>query len=253
MDVPRGAVPHVGSRRSAHAGRELEKSLRLFRVVVAIALVVLIAGTLLAIASLPDERSTAPAPVGPSVQYSRSALVSSHASRSFARPPLARSVAGGVNRLASLFATQGAIPAAFQTALVQAPAFGPSRAATPLSRSPRPAPMATEHSTSPSPEPVSVAAGSPAAVPVGGAASGPTASQWATLRRCESGGLYGNKQNPLYRGAYQIGFTEWAAYGGTGRDPADAPPAEQDAVALRMWQARGWQPWSSSSKCSHLS
>lgn len=97
---------------------------------------------------------------------------------------------------------------------------------------------------------------------VGGTASGPTASQWATLRRCESGGLYGNKQNPRYRGAYQIGFTEWANYGGTKpygdppavyTDPADAPPSLQDLVALRMWQARGWQPWSSSSKCTGLS
>ncbi|HXR41770.1 MAG TPA: transglycosylase family protein [Acidothermaceae bacterium] len=242
MDAPRGAVPHVASRRSAHAGRELEKSLRLFKLIVVAALVVLIAGTLLAIASLPDERSTAPAHVGPSVQFSRDALVSLPASRSLVRPSLARSVAG-VNRPLSP-PTQGVTSAALQTAARRRPpAVVPSR----------PAP-ATEHLTSPSPSKVhSVPTRSPAAVPVGGTASGPTASQWATLRRCESGGLYGNKQNPNYRGAYQIGFTEWASYGGTGYDPADAPPAEQDAVALRMWHARGWQPWSSSSKCTHLS
>jgi muramidase (phage lysozyme) len=72
------------------------------------------------------------------------------------------------------------------------------------------------------------------------------------LRRCESGDQYGNKENVLYRGAYQIGFVEWRTYGGTGYDPADASPAEQDAVALRLWQARGWEPWASSSACSGL-
>jgi muramidase (phage lysozyme) len=69
---------------------------------------------------------------------------------------------------------------------------------------------------------------------------------------CESSDQYGNKLNPLYRGAYQIGFREWTEYGGTGHDPADAPPAVQDAVALRLWQARGWEPWASSEKCTGL-
>jgi hypothetical protein len=81
---------------------------------------------------------------------------------------------------------------------------------------------------------------------------GPTAQQWAKLRWCESRDRYGNKLNPLHRGAYQIGFVEWATYGGTGHDPANASPAEQDLIALRLWQARGWEPWDSSSKCTGL-
>ena len=84
------------------------------------------------------------------------------------------------------------------------------------------------------------------------AAAGPSAEQWAILRHCESGGDYGQRANPNYRGGYQIGFREWREYGGTGYDPADATPAEQDAVALRLWQARGWEPWAASSGCTGL-
>lgn len=73
----------------------------------------------------------------------------------------------------------------------------------------------------------------------------PVASWYAhrvALGQCESGQNYTNKRNPKYRGYYQIGYREWAGAGGTG-DPADAPPAEQDARALRLYQARGWYPW----------
>lgn len=112
-------------------------------------------------------------------------------------------------------------------------------------------PAAATVPTSPSDSPRSVATQRPAAV-TPPAAAGPSAQQWAILRHCESGDDYANKQNPRYRGAYQIGFQEWAEYGGTGYDPADASPAEQDAVALRLWQARGWEPWAASSGCTGL-
>ena len=68
----------------------------------------------------------------------------------------------------------------------------------------------------------------------------------AVLRRiaqCESGG------NPRavsadgrYRGKYQFDRATWRAWGGTG-DPARAPEAEQDRVALRLYRARGTAPW----------
>ncbi len=72
--------------------------------------------------------------------------------------------------------------------------------------------------------------------------SGPTASQWAALRACESGGDYGNKRNPAFRGAYQAAWSTWGAYGGY-RDPADAPPAVQDQWARELYRLRGRQPW----------
>lgn len=65
---------------------------------------------------------------------------------------------------------------------------------------------------------------------------------FAALRQCESGGNYANKNNPLYRGAYQFSYQTWANNGGY-YDPADAPPALQDAAALALYERRGWQPW----------
>lgn len=69
----------------------------------------------------------------------------------------------------------------------------------------------------------------------------------AKLRACESGGNYANKKNPTYRGAYQFGYQTWANNGGYA-DPADAPPALQDAAARALYERRGWQPWPSCSK-----
>lgn len=71
---------------------------------------------------------------------------------------------------------------------------------------------------------------------------GDLAASFAALRQCESGGNYANKNNSLYRGAYQFSYQTWANYGGY-YDPADAPPAVQDKAALELYQRRGWQPW----------
>ncbi len=62
------------------------------------------------------------------------------------------------------------------------------------------------------------------------------------LRTCEAGGNYANKNNPLYRGAYQYSYSTWANYGGY-YDPADAPAAVQDQAARNTYVKRGWQPW----------
>jgi uncharacterized protein YabE (DUF348 family) len=65
---------------------------------------------------------------------------------------------------------------------------------------------------------------------------------WAKLRQCESGNFYGNKNNPLYRGAYQFDYSTWGNYGGY-HDPADAPPSVQDAKAQEVYARRGASPW----------
>lgn len=72
--------------------------------------------------------------------------------------------------------------------------------------------------------------------------SGSFAQALAKLRACESGGNYANKNNPLYRGAYQYGYSTWGNKYGV-RDPADATPAQQDQAAWETYQRRGWQPW----------
>lgn len=69
----------------------------------------------------------------------------------------------------------------------------------------------------------------------------------AKLRQCEAGGNYANKNNPLYRGAYQFDRATWAGYGGY-TDPADAPPAIQDQKATETYKRRGWQPWPACSR-----
>ena len=73
-------------------------------------------------------------------------------------------------------------------------------------------------------------------------ASAPNASL-ATIAACESSG------NPAavsatgqYRGKYQFSRATWREYGGTG-DPAAAPEAEQDRIAVALYAARGTQPW----------
>ncbi|MDQ2782214.1 MAG: transglycosylase family protein [Actinomycetota bacterium] len=81
--------------------------------------------------------------------------------------------------------------------------------------------------------------------PLGGSVAGGT---FACIREAESGGNYGERGNPRYRGAYQIGFQEWADMGGSG-DPADASPAEQDMRAQRLQAARGWAPWATHGMC----
>jgi resuscitation-promoting factor RpfB len=81
--------------------------------------------------------------------------------------------------------------------------------------------------------------------------SGDFAAALAKLRACESGGNYANKKNPTYRGAYQFGYQTWANNGGY-YDPADAPPALQDAAARALYERRGWQPWPACSKKLNL-
>jgi muramidase (phage lysozyme) len=61
---------------------------------------------------------------------------------------------------------------------------------------------------------------------------------------CESGGNY-RAVNPSTGagGAYQILPSTWAAYGGSGL-PQNAPPAEQDAIAAKIYAAAGPSQWS---------
>lgn len=68
------------------------------------------------------------------------------------------------------------------------------------------------------------------------------------IAECESGG------NPRavspggqYRGKYQFSRGTWKDYGGRG-DPADASERHQDRIALRLYRARGTDPWPTCSR-----
>jgi hypothetical protein len=66
----------------------------------------------------------------------------------------------------------------------------------------------------------------------------------ASIVMCESGGNY-RAVNPSSGagGAYQILPSTWSAYGGTGL-PQNAPPAEQDAIAAKIYATAGPSQWS---------
>jgi hypothetical protein len=70
----------------------------------------------------------------------------------------------------------------------------------------------------------------------------PSASTWARLRACESGGNY-HRHGGRYTGAYQFDARTWRSLGGKGQ-AYQASRAEQDRRALALWRKRGWQPWS---------
>ncbi len=95
-----------------------------------------------------------------------------------------------------------------------------------------------------------LSAGVVAAVMIGTAAPATAATRddpWYRLRMCESGGNYGINTGNGYYGAYQFDAGTWHAYGGTGL-PHQNSKAEQDRVAKRLYQARGWSPWPACSR-----
>lgn len=63
------------------------------------------------------------------------------------------------------------------------------------------------------------------------------------IAECESGGdPRAVSSNGLYRGKYQFSVDTWRGLGGTG-DPATAPEAEQDRLALKLYRRAGTSPW----------
>ena len=74
------------------------------------------------------------------------------------------------------------------------------------------------------------------------ASADPSASDWASLRQCESSGDYSIDTGNGYYGAYQFDLSTWQSVGGSG-SPADASKTEQDYRALYLYRMRGWGPW----------
>lgn len=73
------------------------------------------------------------------------------------------------------------------------------------------------------------------------------AEAFAALRQCEATGNYqAVDPSGTYHGAYQFDFTTWKGYvSGKWKNvlPSQAPASVQDQAALKLYQARGWQPW----------
>ncbi len=79
-------------------------------------------------------------------------------------------------------------------------------------------------------------------VGAGTALADPSASDWASLRQCESSGDYSINTGNGYYGAYQFDIPTWQSVGGQGL-PSDATEKEQDYRALYLYRMRGWSPW----------
>ena len=95
------------------------------------------------------------------------------------------------------------------------------------------------------------AAPAPVAAPVTSTPTTPTSSSYASsgysipsgIVQCESGGNWGAVNSSSGAGgAYQILPSTWAAYGGSGL-PQDASPAEQSAIAARIYATQGPGAW----------
>ncbi len=65
---------------------------------------------------------------------------------------------------------------------------------------------------------------------------------WHALRLCESGGNYGENPGDGSYGAYQLAATTGGSSGFSGL-PNQAPPAVQDAAAIRLQARVGWSAW----------
>lgn len=77
-----------------------------------------------------------------------------------------------------------------------------------------------------------------------GPSPGSPGGMWTCIRQLESSNNYRTPGG----GAYQFKNGTWEDMGGTGR-PEDADPATQDAMAVKLQQQRGWQPWPTARRC----
>lgn len=103
---------------------------------------------------------------------------------------------------------------------------------------PTPAPTAT---ATPAPEEPT----SDLAIP-----AGTTEEQWEQLRQCTSNGDYQfSNPNGINFGAYEFRQPSWDDLARrhyphlVGVNPRDATPADQDRMAYRLYEERGWAPW----------
>jgi peptidoglycan hydrolase-like protein with peptidoglycan-binding domain len=72
---------------------------------------------------------------------------------------------------------------------------------------------------------------------------GTESAQLEAIAQCESGGdPTAVSPGGRYRGKYQFSRATWKSLGGTG-DPADAPEAEQDAMAAKLMATQGPAAW----------
>jgi peptidoglycan hydrolase-like protein with peptidoglycan-binding domain len=76
------------------------------------------------------------------------------------------------------------------------------------------------------------------------APSGSVPAVLEQIAQCESGGdPTAVSKDGRYYGKYQFSKSTWAAQGGQGDNPAEAPESEQDRVATKLYKASGTASW----------
>ena len=82
--------------------------------------------------------------------------------------------------------------------------------------------------------------------------AGTTEEQWEQLRQCNADGNYQHTNpNGIHFGAYEFRQSSWDELARrhyphlVGVNPSEAAPADQDRVAYRLYEERGWAPWPS--------
>lgn len=139
--------------------------------------------------------------------------------------------------------TSRAAPSDLAASLAPPPST-PTTVPPPTTAPPPPPPPPTSPPTWPRPRVV------PKRSPIRASAASGTASLasiWACIRQKESGGNYAENTGNGYYGAYQFDLGTWHSLGYPGR-PDQAPPADQDAAAQKLYSERGFAPWANTAR-----
>jgi hypothetical protein len=90
---------------------------------------------------------------------------------------------------------------------------------------------------------VKVSGGDAQQAPSGSGSSTNVPAVLQRIAQCESGGdPTAVSADGRYRGKYQFDMSTWRSLGGSG-DPAAAPEATQDRLAVKLYRQRGTAPW----------
>ncbi len=137
------------------------------------------------------------------------------------------------------------------------PSPTPTSMATPT---PTTTPTATATPTpTPSPTPTATATPTPTPTPTEtpedqtdepAIPAGTTEEQWEQLRQCNANGDYQHvNSSGIHFGVYEFRQTSWNELALrhyprlVGVNPRDAAPDDQDRMAYRLYEERGWEPW----------
>jgi hypothetical protein len=105
--------------------------------------------------------------------------------------------------------------------------------------------LAAQRAAPEAPHPSAIAVSLPVPASGGSDATSANTPDWACIRQHESGGNYAEGGG----GAYQFALGTWQGLTDLSTPAQDSPPSVQDAAALRLYEERGWEPWTTRYVC----